>query len=48
MANPEAAIVSSFPLPPSNYIKNYTNENVLKGNAPKPPTANIENYTMFG
>lgn len=47
--NPEAQVISSFPLPPSNYIKNFTNENVLKNLAPKPPSyVNIENYTMFG
>lgn len=49
MANSEAQVISSFPLPPAHYIKLYTNENVSKGIAPKPPSHNIINdYSMFG
>lgn len=47
-ANPDTQISSSFPLPPMHYIKLYTNENVTKGLAPKPPIYTIENYMMFG
>lgn len=43
-----AAVISSFPLPPAHYIKLYSNENVARNVAPKPPLANIENYSMFG
>lgn len=42
-------VTESFPLPPSHYIKLFSNENVSKNLAPKPPSANlIENYSMFG
>jgi hypothetical protein len=49
MANPEAQVISSFPLPPTNYIKLYSNDNIAKNLAPKPPSVDkIDNYTMFG
>lgn len=45
----EAQVISSYPLPPAHYIKAFTNDNVSKGFAPKPPSvAIIENYSMFG
>uniref|UniRef100_A0A3B1IV06 Mediator of RNA polymerase II transcription subunit 7 n=1 Tax=Astyanax mexicanus TaxID=7994 RepID=A0A3B1IV06_ASTMX len=40
--------VSALPLPPMQYIKEYTDENVRKGLAPKPPPPIRDNYTMFG
>ncbi|KAL7023794.1 hypothetical protein ACKWTF_012786 [Chironomus riparius] len=49
MANPEAQVISSYPLPPTQYIKLYTNENVSKNLAPKAPNhEKIESYSMFG
>lgn len=47
MANPETQVISSYPLPPTQYIKLFTNENVSKNLAPKPPGA-PETYLMFG
>ncbi|XP_023677077.1 mediator of RNA polymerase II transcription subunit 7 [Paramormyrops kingsleyae] len=40
--------VSALPLPPMQYIKEYTDDNVRKGLAPKPPPPVREKYTMFG
>lgn len=40
--------VSALPLPPMQYIKEYTDDNVRKGLAPKPPPPIRDNYTMFG
>lgn len=40
--------VSALPLPPAQYYKEYTDENVRKGFAPKPPPPIRDNYTMFG
>jgi len=37
MATGEARGVSSMPLPPMQYVSLYTDENVKKGRAPKPP-----------
>jgi len=37
MAAGEARGVSSMPLPPMQYVTLYTDENVKKGRAPKPP-----------
>ncbi|XP_015513859.1 mediator of RNA polymerase II transcription subunit 7 [Neodiprion lecontei] len=48
MATPEATQVSSLPMPPTQYINLYTDENVRRGRAPRPPPANHENYSMFG
>lgn len=49
MANPETQVISSYPLPPTQYIKLYTNESVSKNVAPKPPNhEKIESYSMFG
>ncbi|KAH3842860.1 mediator of RNA polymerase II transcription subunit 7-A-like [Dreissena polymorpha] len=39
--------VSAYPLPPLQYINQYTDENVKRGRAPAPPTP-IEEYTTFG
>jgi len=40
--------VSSFPLPPTQYFSLYTDENVRKGKAPKPPAPIKDAYSMFG
>ncbi|XP_043925273.1 mediator of RNA polymerase II transcription subunit 7 [Protopterus annectens] len=40
--------VSALPLPPMQYVKEYTDENVRKGQAPKPPPPVKDCYTMFG
>ncbi|KAL2077565.1 hypothetical protein ACEWY4_027069 [Coilia grayii] len=40
--------VSALPPPPMQYIKEYTDENVRKGIAPKPPPPIRESYMMFG
>ncbi|XP_002734039.1 mediator of RNA polymerase II transcription subunit 7-like [Saccoglossus kowalevskii] len=49
MTNMENQGVSSLPLPPMQYINNYTDENIASGTTPKPPLP-IENsnYCMFG
>lgn len=45
---PEVTQVSSYPVPPLHYIKLYTDENVKKGTAPKPPAPIQDTYSMFG
>lgn len=37
-----------MPLPPMQYVNLYTDENVKKGRAPKPPPPVKDTYTMFG
>jgi mediator of RNA polymerase II transcription subunit 7 len=44
MANPEQ--VSSFPLPPTQYFNAYTDENIKKNRAPKPPPCPGETYQV--
>lgn len=47
--DPASQVSSSFPLPPAHYFKSYSNDNVAKNIAPKPPNVGlIENYSMFG
>lgn len=48
MANPESIQVSSLPLPPSQYVNLYTDENVRKNRVPKPPIPPTDSYMMFG
>nr|XP_034191214.1 mediator of RNA polymerase II transcription subunit 7 [Osmia lignaria] len=48
MAAPEAIQVSSLPLPPVQYINLYTDENVRRGRAPRPPPPIHDTYSMFG
>lgn len=48
MAAPEAIQVSSLPLPPVQYINLYTDENVRRGRAPRPPLPIHDTYSMFG
>ncbi|XP_045203958.2 mediator of RNA polymerase II transcription subunit 7-like [Mercenaria mercenaria] len=40
--------VSAFPLPPMQYVNQYTDENVKRGRVPHPPPAIQDTYTMFG
>lgn len=40
--------VSSLPLPPMQYIGNYTDENVRRARAPRPPLPIHDTYSMFG
>ncbi|XP_015204785.1 mediator of RNA polymerase II transcription subunit 7 [Lepisosteus oculatus] len=40
--------VSALPPPPMQYIKEYTDENVRKALAPKPPPPIKDTYMMFG
>jgi len=46
----EASQVSSLPLPPTAYINLYSDENIRRGRAPKPPPAPAlhDTYSMFG
>ncbi|XP_077465693.1 mediator of RNA polymerase II transcription subunit 7-like [Stigmatopora argus] len=40
--------VSALPPPPMQYIKEYTDENISHGFAPKPPPPIRDSYMMFG
>ena len=42
--------ISSYPPPPMTFINQYTDENVKRGRAPKPPPvpASHECYSVFG
>lgn len=40
--------VSSFPLPPMQYINLYTDDHIKRGRAPQPPPILQDNYMMFG
>ena len=40
--------VSPFPLPPSDYYKLYTDENIKAGIAPEPPPPIRGEYSVFG
>ena len=42
------AQVSSMPLPPMQFILEYTDEAVRRGSAPLPPPPISDSYTMFG
>lgn len=44
----ESQQVSALPPPPMQYIKEYTDENIRKGLAPKPPPPIRDSYMMFG
>lgn len=46
--NNETSQVCSLPLPPAQYINNYTDENIKRGRAPKPPPPINDSYSMFG
>lgn len=48
-ASGEAETGSSWPLPPTQFIDNYTDEAVQNNTAPPPPTPiTTESYSMFG
>lgn len=44
----DVAQVSSLPLPPMQYINLYTDENIRRNRAPKPPLPCHDTYSMFG
>ncbi|XP_064085191.1 mediator of RNA polymerase II transcription subunit 7-like [Macrobrachium nipponense] len=44
----ESTSTSTWPLPPTQYINHYTDENIRRGRAPKPPLPIHNEYTMFG
>jgi len=46
--NSEPIQVSSLPLPPMQYINQYTDEAVKRGRAPRPPPPIHDQYNMFG
>lgn len=48
MSNPEVTQVMSLPLPPEKYFNSYTDENIRKNRAPKPPPPIVDTYQMFG
>ncbi|XP_043468810.1 mediator of RNA polymerase II transcription subunit 7 [Leptopilina heterotoma] len=48
MSTPEAIQVSSLPMPPSQYVSLYTDENVRRGRTPRPPPPIHDTYMMFG
>ncbi|XP_023013252.1 mediator complex subunit 7 [Leptinotarsa decemlineata] len=48
MANSDAVQVSSLPLPPMQYVNQYTDELIRRGRAPKPPPPIQDTYHMFG
>ncbi|KAJ8866277.1 hypothetical protein PR048_032120 [Dryococelus australis] len=48
MASSDTVQVSSLPLPPMQYINQYTDENIRRGRAPRPPPIIHDHYSMFG
>lgn len=44
----DAIQVSSLPLPPMQYVNQYTDELIRRGRAPKPPPPIQDTYHMFG
>lgn len=48
MANSEAIQVSSLPLPPMQYVNLYTDDQIRRSRAPKPPPPIQDTYHMFG
>lgn len=48
MSNLESIQTLAFPLPPSQYISAYSDENVRKNKIPKPPPPPANEYKMFG
>ncbi|XP_056648440.1 mediator of RNA polymerase II transcription subunit 7 [Diorhabda carinulata] len=48
MASSDAIQVSSLPLPPMQYVNQYTDEAIRRGRAPKPPPPIQDTYHMFG
>ncbi|CAH0561204.1 unnamed protein product [Brassicogethes aeneus] len=48
MASSDVIQVSSLPQPPMQYINLYTDEQIRRGRAPKPPPPIQDSYHMFG
>ncbi|XP_055387608.1 mediator of RNA polymerase II transcription subunit 7 [Condylostylus longicornis] len=48
MANTETTQVCSLPLPPTQYISLYTDENIRQKRTPRPPPPIYDTYSMFG
>ncbi|XP_044748939.1 mediator of RNA polymerase II transcription subunit 7 [Coccinella septempunctata] len=48
MASSDAIQVCSLPLPPMQYVNQYTDEMIRRGRAPRPPPPIQETYHMFG
>ncbi|CAH1098604.1 unnamed protein product [Psylliodes chrysocephalus] len=48
MANSDTIQVSSLPLPPMQYVTQYTDDALRRGRAPKPPPPIQDTYHMFG
>ncbi|KAI4462513.1 t-cell immunoglobulin and mucin domain containing tim [Holotrichia oblita] len=48
MASSEPIQVSSLPLPPMQYINQYTDELIRRGRSPRPPPPIHDTYHMFG
>lgn len=48
MASSEPIQVSSLPLPPMQYINQYTDEMIRRARAPRPPPPIHDTYHMFG
>lgn len=46
--NSEPIQVSSLPLPPMQYINQFTDEMIRRGRAPRPPPPIHDQYHMFG
>ncbi|CAL1543297.1 unnamed protein product [Lymnaea stagnalis] len=41
-------VSSAFPMPPMQYVNNYSDDNMKRGKAPLPPPPIQDAYTMFG
>lgn len=48
MASSDTIQVSSLPLPPTQYVNQYTDDMIRRGRAPRPPPPIQDNYHMFG
>ncbi|KAL3265780.1 hypothetical protein HHI36_009978 [Cryptolaemus montrouzieri] len=48
MASSDAIQVSSLPLPPMQYVNQYTDEMIRRGRSPRPPPPIQDTYHMFG
>ncbi|KAK9869941.1 hypothetical protein WA026_006039 [Henosepilachna vigintioctopunctata] len=48
MASSDTIQVSSLPLPPMQYVNQYTDEMIRRGRTPRPPPPIQETYHMFG
>uniref|UniRef100_UPI00358F4C67 mediator of RNA polymerase II transcription subunit 7 n=1 Tax=Myxine glutinosa TaxID=7769 RepID=UPI00358F4C67 len=44
----DAQQVSSLPLPPPQYYRQYTDEAIQRGTTPRPPAPVLDRYQMFG